>query len=98
MGSTTNEEKKGFVFCVIAGDTQTDVHIEGCKDIQRGLALYGKTMGGHSGERAYQDVHVVEANTAEEAVEGEIEELNSDFGEGVWSSQYFTVMPCCRRR
>lgn len=95
-----NMEKteKNFAFCLVAGDTQTEVHIDGCRDIYRGVALYNNRIGGHSGERAYQDVHVLEANTVEEALEEEINDLNADFGQGVWTKQYFTIMPCCRKK
>lgn len=88
--------EKKFIFCLVAGDTQTEVHIDGCKDIQRGVTKYNKTLGSHV-ERSYQDVHTVEATSVKEAIEQEIEELNADFGEGVWSEQYFTIMPCCRK-
>ncbi len=100
MGQEQKEEKKkfAFAFCMIAGDTQTEVHTNECRDVYRGIALYGKTFGGHLGVRAYHDVYVVEANTAEEAVEEEIEELNSTFPEDSWSKRDFTIMPCCRRR
>ena len=93
----TKKEVKEFVFCMVAGDTQTEVHVKGCKDIQRGVAIHNKTFGGYA-QRAYQDTHAVEAETVEKAIKSEIEALNADFGENVWAEEHFTIMPCCRRR
>ena len=88
---------KKFVFCMVAGDTQTEVHIDGCRDIERGVTIYNKTLGGYS-QRAYQDTHAMEGETVEQAIKSEIEVLNADFGDNVWGEEHFTIMPCCRRR
>lgn len=86
--------KKKFVFCLVAGDTQTEVHIDGCRDIQRGIEKYNKTIGGHVA-RSYQGTTIVIAESVDSAIKKEIEKLNDEFGDGEWLEQDFTIMPCC---
>jgi hypothetical protein len=89
--------EKKFIFCLVAGDTQTEVHIDGCNDIQRGVTKYNKTLGGHV-DRSYQGTTTVIAETVDDAVEKELEKLNEEFGEGQWLEQDFAIMPCCRKK
>ena len=94
-----NMEK--YVFCNLAGQTEWDVHLYGCADIQRGLTIGAGNHNMSHGRkiaRIYSDSYVVEAETVDEAISGEIEDLNSDFGEGSWKENSFHVMPCAKKQ
>lgn len=90
-----------FVICSVEGDLAWDVHIAGCQDIKRGMTL-GRGLRnidqrGKKIVRIYQESHEVEAKTVQVAIQKEIDSLNSDFGEGTWDENYFTIMPCARK-
>ena len=89
-----------FIFCAIWGDNEWDVHADGCQDVQRGLTLGKKPYNVSNGkkiQRIYRDSFIVEGESADKAVEYEIKELDSDFGEGTWNSNYFNIMPCTKK-
>jgi hypothetical protein len=91
-----------YVICTIAGDNTFEVHKAGCQDIQRGLTLVRKYHGGHpEGKcktRQYVDCIEYEASSAREAVREDIEELNADFGKGVWDESSFFIAPCAKNK
>ena len=89
-----------FAICSIAGQLEWDVHADGCQDVERGKTLGTKSHNMSNGkkiQRIYNSVHVVEADSVDQAIDNEVQDLNADFGEDTWNPDYFNIMPCAKK-
>lgn len=91
-----------YTVCSMSGELGFDVHDANCADVKRGLILGRKYHGGHTTNanrnmRQYSQCWTYEAKSAEDVVKSEISDLNHDFGKGVWTSDFFHIMPCTKK-